>query len=103
MAIKFPDKDPQEVLEYSLDFKNWLSGGDAIQAVGTSVVQEGTSTPGGLTDIVVDSVVVASNIVVAWISGGTTGEKYTFKYLAVDNNSPVRTVVRRTTIKIKEK
>ncbi len=103
MAIVFPNKDPQEILEYSLDFKDWLSVGDAIQAVGTFVVQDGTSTPNGLTDIVVDLVVVASDIVVAWISGGTLGEKYTFKYTVVDNNSPVRTGVRRTTIKIKEK
>ena len=64
------------------------------------MVQDGVSSPGGLTDISVDSVVVASDIVVAWISSGTIGEKYTFKYLAVDNNNPVRTVVRRATIKV---
>lgn len=102
MALAFPDKDPEEVLEYSLNFSTWV-GGDVIQSVGTSVEQDGVSVPNGLTDIVVDSVVVAADIVVAWISAGTVGEKYTLKYLAVDDNNPVRTVVRRATVKVKEK
>lgn len=101
--LKFPNKDADEVLEYTLDFTAWVSVGDAIQAAGTSVVQDGTSSPGNLTDIVVDSVVVAVDLVVAWISGGTIGEKYTMKYTVVDNNSPVRTGVRRATILIKDK
>ena len=100
--LKFPNKDLGEVLEYTLDFDGWV-GGDTIQASGTSVVQDGTSTPSGLTDIIVDSVVVVSNFVVAWISGGSLGEKYTLKYTVVDNNSPVRTGVRRATITVKDK
>ena len=102
MVLAFPNKDPEEVLEFSLNFTEWV-GGDTMQTVGTSVVQDGVSSPGGLSDIVVDSVVVAANIVVAWISGGTLGEKYTLKYKSVDNNNPVRTVVRRATLKVKEK
>jgi len=103
MALSFPDKDAEENLEYGLDFVAWISSGDPIQAAGTSVVLEGTSVPGGLTDLTVDSVVVASDLVVAWLSGGTVGEKYTLKWKAVDNNAPVRTVVRRATLKIKAK
>lgn len=102
MALSFPDKDPEEVLEYSLNFSTWV-GNDTIQSGGTSVIQDGVSSPNGMTDITVDTVVVAADIVVAWLSGGTVGEKYSFKYLAVDNNNPVRTVVRRVTLKIKEK
>lgn len=102
MALAFPDKDPEEVLEYSLNFSTW-AGNDEIQSGGTSVALDGTSVPGGLTDLAVDTVVVAADIVVAWLSAGTVGEKYTLKYLAVDNNNPVRTVVRRATVKVKEK
>lgn len=100
--LKFPNKDPDEVLEYTLDFSDWV-GGDTIQAAGTSVVQDGTSSPDNLIDITVDLVVVAANLVVAWISGGTAGQKYTLKYEVVDNNNPVRTGVRRATITVKEK
>lgn len=103
MALAFPDKDVEEELDYGLDFAAWVSAGDDIQAAGTSVAQDGNSVPGGLTDIVVDSVVVVANIVVAWLSAGTAGEKYTLKFLAVDNNNPVRTVVRRVTVKVKTK
>ena len=103
MALKYPNKDPEEILEYSLDFIDWVTPGDTIQASGTSVAQDGTSTPSELTDIVVDSVVVASNIVVTWISGGTIGETYIMKIIAVDNNNPVRTVVRRVKLLVKEK
>lgn len=103
MALKFPNKDPEEILEYSLDFIDWVTAGDTLQAVGTSVAQDGISTPNGLTDIVVDSVVVVSDIVVTWISGGTLGETYIMKVIAVDNNNPVRTVVRRVKLSVKEK
>jgi len=103
MALVFPDKDIEEELDYGLNFADWVTSGDDLQSAGTSVVQVGTSTPGGLEDIVVDSVTVVANIVVAWLSGGTVGEKYTLKFLCVDNNNPVRTVVRRATIKVKER
>jgi len=100
--LKFPNKDAGEVLEYSLNFTTW-AGNDTIQAGGTSVVADGLSTPGGLSDLIIDSVVVAADIVVAWISGGTAGQKYTLKYTVVDDNNPVRTGVRRATISVKEK
>lgn len=100
--FKFPNKDDTEILEYTLNFGPWAAG-DVIQAVGTNVVQDGVSAPGLLTDIVIDSVVVASDFVVAWVSGGTSGEKYTLKYTVVDNNNPVRTGVRRATIQVKDK
>lgn len=101
--LKFPNKDAEEVLEYTLDFTAWVSVGDSIQAAGTTVIQDGSSSPGNLVDIVIDSVVVAADLVVAWISGGTVGEKYTLKYTVVDNNNPVRTGVRRVLLTVKEK
>ena len=101
--LTFPNKDVEEELEYGLNFSDWVSIGDDLQSAGTSVVQDGVSVPGGLSDLTVDSVTVVANIVVAWLSAGTLGEKYILKFLAVDNNNPVRTVVRRASIKISEK
>jgi len=100
---KLVDRDPEEVLDYVMDFTAWVEAGDTIQTAGTSVILDGVSTPGGLSDLTVDTVVVGSNLVVAWLSSGTDGEKYTVKWLAVDDNSPVRTVVRRATQKVKLK
>lgn len=95
------DRDPEEVLEYVMDFTAWVEAGDEIQTSGTSVALDGVSVPSGDTDLTIDSVVVGANLVVAWLSGGNEGEKYTLKWLCVDNNNPVRTVVRRATQKMK--
>jgi len=101
--FKLVDKGPKEVLDYVLDYSLWVETGDLIQAAGTSVLLDGASTPGGLTDLVIDQVIVGSNLVVAWLSSGTIGEKYTLEWIAVDDNNPVRTVVRHTNIKVKKK
>ena len=105
MALSFPDKDPEEVLDYPVQFDDWLVDGCDIDGVSSppTVVQEGTSTPGGLTDLIVDNVFVAGKSIVVWLSSGTGGEKYTFKITADDTGSPTRTVIRRVVIKVKDK
>ena len=100
---KLVDKGPGEVLDYILDFSVWVEAGDTIQAAGTSVVLDGVSVPSGDTALIIDQVIVGGNLVVAWLSGGTEGDKYTLKWTGVDNNNPVRTVVRHTVLKVKKK
>lgn len=102
MALVWPNKDPEEVLDYPVQFDDWLVVGCDI-AAGATVVQEGTSTPNGLTDLVVDGAFVSGKSIVTWLSAGTAGDTYTFKITASDTGSPVRTVVRRVKIKVKEK
>ena len=102
MALVWPNKDPEEVLDYPVQFDDWLIPGLDI-AAGATVVQEGLSTPQGLTDLIVDNVFVAGKSIVTWLSAGTDGETYTFKITAMDTGAPIRTVVRRVKIKIKVK
>lgn len=104
MALKWPDKDPEEVLDYPVQFTDWLVEGCDI-APGATVVQEGTSEGpvGGLTDLIVDGVFVVGKAIVTWLSVGTVDETYTFKITAQDTASPTRTVVRRVKIKVKAK
>ncbi len=102
MALTWPNKDPQEILDYPVQFDDWLVVGCDI-AAGASVVLEGSSTPGGLVDLIVDNVFVAGKSIVTWLSAGTDGETYTFKITAQDTGTPIRTVVRRVKIKIKVK
>lgn len=102
MALVWPQKDPEEILDYPVQFDDWLIAGLDI-AAGATVVQEGVSSPSGLTDIVVDGVFVSGKAIVTWLSLGTSGETYTFKITAQDTGTPIRTVVRRVKIKIKEK
>lgn len=106
MALTFPtNKDRGESLEYILDLSAWIVSPAALQAVGSSAVLDGLSTPSGDTDLVIDSIVIASDKIFTWLGKdtGTEGETYTILYTFVDNNSPVRTGVRRVKIKIKEK
>ena len=102
MALTWPNKDPEEVLDYPVQFSDWLVPGCDI-AAGATVVQEGVSEPGGLTDIVVDAVFVVGKSIIVWLSAGTAGETYSFKIDADDTGTPVRTVIRRVKIKVKAK
>lgn len=59
-------KDPQAVLDFNWDWSAWLGEGETIT--------DKTVTPdAGLT---VDSSSTAGKVVVAWISGGTSGATY---------------------------
>lgn len=104
MALKWPNKDPEEVLDYPVQFNEWLiSGYDIQDTPGPTVTQEGTSDPGGLVDLIVDNIFVSGKSIITWLSGGTAGETYTFKMTAQDNATPTRTVVRRIKIKVSNK
>lgn len=104
MALAWPPKDPEEVLDYPIQFTDWLvSGCDIEGSPAPTVVQEGVSAPGGLSDLTVDAVFVTGKSIVTWLSGGTSGESYEFKLTAQDTGTPVRTVVRRVKIKVKDK
>jgi len=92
-----PDKDPDEVLDYPIDFSQWLVSPATLNvSAGCGVEVSGTG-------LIVDSVTVTTTHIIAWLSGGTLGSSYVLKYTAVDTNGTVRTGVRRFKMKIKEK
>lgn len=66
MALKWPDKDPDEVLDYLVDWSARLSVGDAI-ASSTWIVPAG---------IVKDSDSFNDTTTTIWLSGGTVGTTY---------------------------
>lgn len=105
MAISFtwPNKDPEERLDYPLDWADWLVTGNTLDS--SVVIQEGTSTPSGLTDITVEGATTfTTEQSIVWLSGGTEGETYVFKITVTDNEAGTdRQGVRRVKIKIKTK
>lgn len=109
MALKFPNKDPEEVLDYPIQFDDWLVTGCDLNngSPGFPTVDIESQTPGNsaspLTPLSIDNIFVSGKAVVVWLSGGDAGETYTLKVTAQDNATPVRTVVRRVKITIKEK
>jgi len=76
MSLKRFVKDPQEVLDYIIDWSEWLVAGDTINAVtvttpaGISTTTSGTPvTPAGPT-------VVGGTATKVWVAGGTAGTSY---------------------------
>ena len=103
MALSWPNKDPEEILDFPVDFSLWVVS-PAVIAAGTAVIEskvgDDTASP-----LVIDLVAFASNIVTVWLSGGVAGVKYTFKVTADDDNAvpSARKGVRRVKLTLKVK
>ena len=59
-------KDPEAVLDYAVDWSEWLQSGETISSYTVTV-------PTGLTK---DSDSSASGVITVWLSGGTAGTVY---------------------------
>ncbi len=86
----FIRKDPQAVLDYQLDYTNYLATGDSIASQTTTVD----------TGITLDSsaIVTGNKIVKLFLSGGTAGTVYTVKNTIVTADN--RTAVKRFRVKV---
>lgn len=74
MALVGKDtKQPDEVLDWDVDFGDWMRAGDTIDTVTTSVrVLSGPAT----TPLIVDRVQNTTALSKVWLSGGAVGAKY---------------------------
>ena len=70
--MAFPKRvhDPDAVLDYPVDWSDWLPEGDTIESA-TVTAEVG---------VTVGTVDVTSPVVTAWISGGTVGATYDVTY-----------------------
>lgn len=110
MTIKLPDKDPQEVLDYKVDFGNLLPSGVYLDDASVSIESANNGeSPIALAATSVQIVVNDASPqllsrVLFWLRGGTEGVKYTGVVTASDNQgaSPDRKYVRRFTVKVKK-
>lgn len=80
-------KDPEAVLDYVLDWTNWLDSADTISAVAVT----------GATGITVDSSSSTTTSTTAWVSGGTEGNTYavTFHITTAAGRETDRTIYLR--------
>jgi len=82
-AGTYIEKDPYAVLDYSLDWHNWMPSGDHINTITvTAEAITGDSAP-----LVIDSTTNTNFIATATISGGTVGNIYNVEYKIVTDNS----------------
>ena len=70
------EKDPYAILDYSLDWTNWMPAGDTITSI--SVTAQ--------TGITIDSTTNTDYIATANISGGTAGTIYNIEFKIVTTN-----------------
>lgn len=77
------EKDPYAVLDYSLDWENWMPSGEVISTIAvTAETISGDANP-----LTIDSSTNTDYIVTAYISGGTVGSIYNVEYKIVTDNS----------------
>jgi hypothetical protein len=76
------DKDPYAVLDYSLDWTNWMPAGDTI----ASITVTAQTITGDASPLAVDSTTNTNYIVTANISAGTPGNIYNVEYRIVTTN-----------------
>lgn len=77
------EKDPYAVLDYTLDWENWMPSGEVISAI--TVTAETIS--GDASPLVVDSSTNTNYLVTAYVSGGTAGNIYNLEYrITTDQN-----------------
>jgi len=77
------EKDPYAVLDYSLDWTNWMPSGDTI----ASITVTAETIAGDAAALTIASSSNTNYIVTANISGGTAGNMYNVEYKIITANS----------------
>lgn len=110
--LSLPDKDPEEVLDYTVDFSDLTVEG--VPLLGTPTVEVESAAPTESPDALTQPIPAAyaqlgpespleNDAVLIWLANGTLNTKYTLKITVNDDNPNARTFVRRATIKVKQK
>lgn len=75
-------KRPADVLDFDVDYEDWLTDDDTITTVTTSVLPAG--------ELEVDSVQVANPEVKVWVSGGVNGSTYDIEVTAATTGGRIK-------------
>jgi hypothetical protein len=94
MTLKWPFKDPNEVLDYTVDWTDRLAG-DTISSSAWSFAVDPDSL------MVMDSNEFTSSTATVWLSGGTAGELYALTNRIV--TAAGRTMDQTTNLRVKAK
>lgn len=78
----FIEKDPYAVLDYTLDWTNWMPTGDTI----TSISVSAETITGDTTPLTIDSTSNTDYLATANISSGTAGNIYNVEFKIVTTN-----------------
>jgi hypothetical protein len=91
MGLKWPDKDPQAVKDYALDWSALLASGETLATSNWAV------TPTG--ELAIGLKPIIGNLATVWLSGGVDGTAYSL----VNTITTSRGVTDERTVQIKVK
>jgi hypothetical protein len=91
MADKWPDKDPDDTLDFAVDWSEWL-GDDVIASVDWAADKVGLSF---------EEQTNANGVATVWLSAGTLGETYRVTCQITTEAGRIRSHTEK--LKIKEK
>ncbi len=77
------EKDPYAVLDYSLDFTDWMPSGETINTISVNV----ETIAGDASPLTLDSSTNTDYLITAFLAGGTPGNMYNVEYRIVTTNS----------------
>jgi len=89
MIIGSITQQPNEKMDYDIDFSEWMPAGDVITLAAVSVL------PAGLTA----SYAIQSPAVKVWLDGGTAGVTYKVTVLATTNDGRKKEVELKVKVK----
>lgn len=82
MRVGTAIKDPDDTLDYDVDYDRFLPDGDTIQSA-TATADDG---------ITIESVSVSGNVVKTWVSGGVSGASYVVTVNATSTGGRIKDV-----------
>ncbi len=94
----WPDHDPDDQLDYDLDFTDALPAADAITLAAVNILP--VTSP--LLDEVQTTIDPGGKIVTVWLKDGVAGTPYEVRVTATTSNVPARIIDRTVNIKVKE-
>jgi hypothetical protein len=80
-------KDPDAVLDYQLDWSDWLAEGESIAALAVTV-----------TGLVLETSAFTATATTAWVSGGVVGALGEIEFRITTDSAPLSRVDDRTLI-----
>ena len=89
-------KDPSSVLDYTIDWTNWLGGNDTVSSV-TYDLETGITTSTAIGGAATSNTTTSTTVNIA---GGTAGNIYNVKCTMTTTNG--RTVVRNFRVKVED-
>lgn len=90
MSHEMLEKAPDDVLDYDVDFVDWLPPGDRLDAATASINQA---------SVVVDRVDVSDKVAKIWLSGGVSGESGRVTLLASTAHGRTKEICIRIRVK----